>query len=293
MRGLSATLNNLGAVACDMNDFAAAEKFHNENLAIKRSIGDRLGIAATLNNLGYVAIGRGDYDQAQSLLEESLEITRELGARSAMATTLHALGTVQFERTNLVGARRHYGESLALFIELGERGGIAYTRGQVADLEIAEGNLAEAERLAKEADRIFAETADQLGLALSAGRLAEIAMAQQRNDLAGNRLRTALELAQERNYTRALLGPLETAARLATVSDRADQACRLLGFTTSTRSALRLPLAPIRQRSIDELARSLTDRIGDPMQTEDWQLGANLSLDGAVELALNLLGPTT
>src|SRR5205823_209496 len=109
---------------------------------------------------------------------------------------------------------------VTLFIELGERRGIAYTRGQMADIELMEGNLAEAQRLAREADRICAETADRHGLVLSAGRLAEIAIEQKRYSVAAQRLRSALESAEELNDYRTVLGLLETAARLAAALDK-------------------------------------------------------------------------
>src|SRR5436190_83325 len=78
-QSVALSLNNLGIVAQDEGDYAAARALHEESLALKREIGDKWGISYSLNNLGIVAAGQGDYTAARALFEESLALKRELG----------------------------------------------------------------------------------------------------------------------------------------------------------------------------------------------------------------------
>jgi tetratricopeptide (TPR) repeat protein len=93
-RGIAVSLNNLGLLANQQGDYAAAEVLHNESLAISQDIGDRPGIATTLSDLGSAAFGRGDFTAARAHLEQSLSLQRDLGDRRGIAIALKDLAPV-------------------------------------------------------------------------------------------------------------------------------------------------------------------------------------------------------
>src|SRR5262249_54026581 len=74
---IAASLHNLGIVAHEQGDYAAAQDYHKEALVLQKESGDRLGFALSLTNLGLVAHHRGDHRVARELFEESLVQLRD------------------------------------------------------------------------------------------------------------------------------------------------------------------------------------------------------------------------
>ena len=72
-------LGNLGLVARHQGDYAAAQDYHEQALAIDRQLGNPLGEARDLGNLGVVAREQGDYAAAQDYLEQSARLYQQLG----------------------------------------------------------------------------------------------------------------------------------------------------------------------------------------------------------------------
>ena len=58
-RSIGFALNNLGAVAKQQGDLAAARAFYEQSLPLRRELGDMRRIAFSLTNLGIVARAAG------------------------------------------------------------------------------------------------------------------------------------------------------------------------------------------------------------------------------------------
>ena len=74
-----AALGNLGLVARSLGDYAEAETYHEQALALYRQLGNRQGEADQLNNLGNVALAQGDYERAKAYYEQALSDHAKLG----------------------------------------------------------------------------------------------------------------------------------------------------------------------------------------------------------------------
>ena len=68
---VAATLENLGVVAAEHNDFEAASGYFELALKLYRQMGDTSGEAVTLGNLGNLAGTQGDYASAKDYYEKS------------------------------------------------------------------------------------------------------------------------------------------------------------------------------------------------------------------------------
>jgi tetratricopeptide (TPR) repeat protein len=102
---LAATLDNLGQMANDQGDSAAAEAYFADALAIRERVLGRLHpqTAITLTNVGQLLLQRGDLEQAIEYFERSLE------ARcSTLGEVHHATGISLF---NLSAARHQAGDT--------------------------------------------------------------------------------------------------------------------------------------------------------------------------------------
>ncbi len=97
-RHLATAYHQLGMVAQDRGDLAAAETWYKKSLEIKESIGNRPGMASSYHQLGIVAQDRGDLAVAETWYKKSLEIDETLGNRPGMATAYGQLGLLAEKR---------------------------------------------------------------------------------------------------------------------------------------------------------------------------------------------------
>jgi predicted ATPase len=153
-RGVGGSLNNLGGVASAQGDHESARSLFEEGLAIMREHEDRWGIGLLLLNLGVNARDRSDYALARALLHESIAIMRGLGDRWAIALVLNMLGDLAHRNGNSILASSHYQESLTILRDLGERRRIALSLDVMASLAAALGQVQKAMRLAAAAEAL-------------------------------------------------------------------------------------------------------------------------------------------
>lgn len=124
-----------------------------ESLAIRRSMGDRLGIARALHHLGLVAqFGDGDVERAWGLQCECLPLFRELGNTRHVATALIAMCDLARARGDLGTARTLLAEALSHVDRLVDTPLLVYALHHAAAIAADEGHLNRAVRLLGAAD---------------------------------------------------------------------------------------------------------------------------------------------
>jgi predicted ATPase/class 3 adenylate cyclase len=168
-------LNGAGVLAWAQGDYQAAQRFHEQSLAIRSRLGDRPGIATSLNNLGLLARSQEDYVSARSYFEQGLAIYRELRDRARTAMVLTNLGVVMQDRADFDAARPLFEESLAIQREIGDESSIASALHNLGELLQRQGDSAAAHRLLAESLAIEQELGDRRGIALSLTSLAILA----------------------------------------------------------------------------------------------------------------------
>jgi tetratricopeptide (TPR) repeat protein len=125
-RNLATTLNSLGIVYGEQNDYGKALQAYEEALAIRRKLAADNPqaylptVAETLNNLGNVYRKQNDAGKALQAYEEALAISRKLAAENPqaylpdVARTLNNLGIVYDEQNDYGKALQAYEEALAI-----------------------------------------------------------------------------------------------------------------------------------------------------------------------------------
>jgi tetratricopeptide (TPR) repeat protein len=122
---ISTTLNNLGNLYCDTNQFDSAADCFRESLSIRRKAAASdpsylEDVAQTLNNLGILYQTIKDYGQSFDSYEECLSILRELEQENPgfyardIARTLNNLGVLSYELRELDAAGTYYEEALRI-----------------------------------------------------------------------------------------------------------------------------------------------------------------------------------
>ncbi|MGH2387765.1 MAG: tetratricopeptide repeat protein [Chloroflexota bacterium] len=143
-------LNNLGNVAREQGDLAAAERWFEDSLALGRAVGDPRGTARALNNLAAVRRLRGNLDDAESLALQSLVLRRAEDDRGGMAIALDNLAAIGLAHGDQTAARAHGNEALALWREVGDTWGVATGLATLSAVALGAGEIEAAERLAGE-----------------------------------------------------------------------------------------------------------------------------------------------
>lgn len=138
---------NLGAVAGDMGDAEAAERYLTHALALQRQIDARQHLPITLINLGGRAFARGDLARVRELFTEAIELLRESGDRRLLAVALHGPAALAREEGDLAESARYMVESIRLHAEVEDRLNIVQGTEFVASLASASGDRATAVEL--------------------------------------------------------------------------------------------------------------------------------------------------
>jgi predicted ATPase/class 3 adenylate cyclase len=182
--GIATALNDLGWVAFLRNDYTAARVRSEESLAIWRELGDKQGISTSLNNLGFVAYVQGEYTATYALFQESLALRRELGDKWGIAVALCLMGRAAQLQGDYRRATALIEEAGALFRELGAKQMFAYTYTYLGGVAHDQGNDERATALLEGSVTLFRDTGDKEGLALTLSFLGAVVHAQGDNERA-------------------------------------------------------------------------------------------------------------
>src|SRR5262249_43608723 len=113
-------------------------------VAIWSGLGLRRAVAHVLLELGLVARDAGEYAAARDLLAEALAVARELGYPRGAGVALDRLGTAAHALGDLATARWHYEAALAACAAAGDRALEAWVRLNLGFLALDEGRPAAA-----------------------------------------------------------------------------------------------------------------------------------------------------
>jgi non-specific serine/threonine protein kinase len=242
-------LNKAGVIAQHMGDYATAAVYHTTALSLARQTSEPLALAQTLHYLGFAAGRQGEYDEARTLLEESLACYRLLpGDQTAAITTLlNNLSIVYRRQGQIKQAVAVLTEALALKRQLNDQIGLPAVLGNLGQLLAAQGDVAQATAYVREGLQIRRALQDQPGLLTSIEQMADLFWQ-------GGRFLPALTL---------------------------------FAATAHQRQIMHLPLTAQVQMEREEILAKLRAATGDAAYTAVWATRERISLDTAVQLALD------
>jgi len=110
---------NLGVVALDSGNFAAAAPVLEDVLAYHRREGIAEGVGFALLNLGQAAYRLGEHDTAREHSDEACRAFGEIGFRAHVGQALQGLAAVEASAENHEDAARLLGRAEALLADVG------------------------------------------------------------------------------------------------------------------------------------------------------------------------------
>ena len=282
-------LNGSGGLAIEQGDYARAQAFLEESLALWRRLDDRHRIAASLANLGTVAAHQGQNERAAAFCEEDLAIQRALGDTHGIAVALQNLGAVAKQLGQLARAGAFYAESLALFRQMRDPFSTASALSGLGALACRQGHYQEAEALLEEALTLQHKLGNTPS---STFTLVRLATAAREAGVYGRALArfgeaAALYLALARKPGLADL--LEGLAELAWALEQPACAARLCGAAEQARAAVGEPVWAEDRASHEALLARTRVVLGEEGYAAAWAAGQGASAEQLTSEALALL----
>jgi len=243
-------LNGLASFCLELGDFAANLAYHEEGLALRRQLGDRLGISTALHNLGLTAVTMGEFDLARARLMESIDVYPE----GDHASELAHLGLIAQETLDLPAARHYLQQAYDQTRQTGDSWLNAFVGNYLADVWREMGDLTTATLLAQESLRIFTELEDTHYLPDAQLTLAQIAMDQGAYETAVSLAALAHDHYAARDDAAPMAGALLVQAELAEKMGDRETAVTLLARSRALRQSVQRAISPREQAQYDLLA---------------------------------------
>jgi predicted ATPase len=239
-------LHGLGYMACIRGEYAQAERYFQDSMAIYSEVEDAWGIANVHNNLCLVARRRGafsqakrlglvdcdlgEYAEAKKVLLEALELCRQLDHKVGIADTLTGLCQAAFRLGKVEAAQQFGQQSLTVHREIGDYWGVAIAFNNLGRMAAELGDYAQAKDYYQEGVTLFQQIGIKSGLANTLGNLGEAC--RNLGDYAGARqyLHQALQIAQEIGAIPTVLKNLVGLAALWAQQGKTTHGLELLAF---------------------------------------------------------------
>ena len=254
-------------------------------LAVGRSAPPELR-ARALHAAGSLATRQGDYEWAAALFEQSLALSEELGDPSGTARSLLSLGTVAAEQGDQERAMELSERAAELYQETDDRRGHALAISNLGGIALERGEYEKASELSQLAYALFETLEDSEGMALALVNQGFSALSEHQPERALDRLRDALRRLAELEFKDVIGYCFEGLAAVLVLTERAEEAAKLLGAAEMLRESLGVELAPAEQSTHTETVNAVRARLGEVRFGDVWRQGRELSLDEAIAYAL-------
>jgi tetratricopeptide (TPR) repeat protein len=133
--GTAAITGDLCIVAYQKGDYAAAQKWQEEALALHKQLGDKEGFAIGLSFLGHIAQKCGDLTRARQIYTEGLQAAREIKRVITIGRCTQGLAQVAEKEADYHQSLTLAREALEIFERVGLKREIKETRELVERLE--------------------------------------------------------------------------------------------------------------------------------------------------------------
>src|SRR5215216_2897748 len=246
-RGLSFALVVLAYPLEFLGERDRAEAILRESYSMARAENDAYGICRSLNVLARVIITlHDDLDSAQNYIEESLRLAQKAGLRSQEAQAYEVAATIAIHRNNYDKAREYFQESILIYQEIEASFNVILEKSNLAHMERKLGNYESALELYRETIAAFRHMG-QMG---------------------------------------AVCHQLECFGFIALAQNQNERALHLFAAANTLRTKDATPMTPDEQTYFNQQLTPVRETMDKNQFELVWSKGANLTMEEAVELAL-------
>lgn len=136
----ASTLNSMGSMYLNRNNYELAEEKYLASLELHLAIDKKIGVSSNYNNLSNLYYQLKDYDKALNYLPRALALKQEANDFKGIANIYGVYGDIYLDLGQLAKARAYYIKSLQLRQELQLQDDIAASFIQLGQIELLENN---------------------------------------------------------------------------------------------------------------------------------------------------------
>lgn len=287
-RGIATALGPLAHRAASTYDFKEANTLFGESLALFREVQDKREIAGALWNLAQIAAIVGNYDKAVKMYKESLKIYEDLKDLHGVATQLRGLGRVERFQGNTEQSRTFYEEALATFRTMGDKGCGSIALAGLGRVALDQDDIEGATSLAQECLSMSRDVGFKAIEAQALRLYGQCDFAQGNHESATKHFIESMRLEQELDHREGIAENLEGLASLATAQSQYGRAARLFSAAENLRTTLGIPLPPADASNLEKWKTIVRNELSDAAYTSAKDEGKYLTVDQAIELAIEL-----
>jgi len=230
----------------DRRDHKRAFAYWDEAIKLYREVGNWRFLANTLGLLGFFLVLEGDIESAQKYLDESNLLFQQLKPKAHQGHLLSAYGQIALIRGDYEQARAYFQEYARIGNDSGSRMDYLWANVRLGHVELHEGNLTEARQ-------VFSETTHEF---------------------------------QKDGHIIGVVESLQCIASLYVAVGKAENAARLIGWADTTREKTGNTRPFLEQADVDRDVAAIVAKIGKTAFEEAYDTGRAMTLDEAVDYAL-------
>ncbi len=276
--GLVGALVRLGFLLMRLKHFEAARPVLLECLSASQALGAESSTAESLYNLGRLARCDGDFNTALDLLEQSLAISRRLGHLDSISAALLDIALVAVERGDLEDARKPLDEFVEIWRRLGNPVRAAWGLVMIGNIAYRQADYGAAWPWYLESLKIFREYKNQVGIACTCNSLGSVAFHQADFARARNLHIEALIIYHDLTLMDGMTWSLERLGVLEAFLGNPQEAVRLCGAASTAREELGVSLEPWDQADWDQAIAAIRAALGQAFDAA-WAAGRLLTFD--------------
>lgn len=221
--GLSLTLGNLSHIYYIRTDYELAVESAQRSLKLAEEVGDKLRAAVSLNHLGNAYRIRGNYRAALEAYQRGLKIAEELSGGGNSSDLLSVIGRVYLAQGDYTLARDYFQRSLKLLESVGDKNGTVMSLSTIGNSYLLQGEYQQALQYLQKS-LTLQETTAKGNVASSLNLIGEAQIELKDYVRAEESLRQSLELSETLGFKLALVGTLNSFARLYLAQGKYPQA---------------------------------------------------------------------
>lgn len=286
-RILAKAWQSVGFMAFSMGDTAAANTACANCATLARQVGDNAMLSIILIFEASARLMSGHFDKLDELINESLELARAGGDKYALGMSLGMLGSrMIIAGHDLETAQAYSQEALALLKDSDNRFGflvVSFAMGMAARYQ---GHFDDARAQFERLNPLFLAIGDNHRANMLRSEIAHMERLEGQYEQARHIYRETIREWQRLGHRAAVAHQLECLATLDKLREQSERAVRLLGAAQALRERINIPMTAVEKLEYDREVADLRAGMDAKAFSGLWAEGRALSMEQAIELAL-------
>ena len=254
---------------------------------------DQRSEAETWRALASLMLRLGDYQRAGHLYRTILAFAREHEHDTLERQTLLDLASVHFVSGYLDDARRYFRQVLGLAQAAGDWRVVARALNQLGEIARYRGDDARAAQRYRQSLTLWRQLAERERIAMVLHNLAPVVARLGDRRQAAELFSESLAISRDLRHTHGVALCLSgIAGAIDGDRSRLIDAVRILSAAEALRASIGVQWEPVDRSEFERSRVALQERLGGEAFADAWEAGKPLSLDGAAEVAMQLLTAT-